>query len=156
MTSATTWMSLRELSPRQHVLGLLDQRLLVRGTPPQGVELNPLLLDINLGTHQPMLPQWVHGKRPAQQLHLALRVAAPDKDQPPLGMGLQVQLPAAREGTPQRCRLDTCGGALPMRRHIASRLRLHAGQGVVVEPRPDLGLPQTIEALDGRLKARLS
>jgi hypothetical protein len=64
--------------------------------------VNPLLLDINLGTHQPMLPQRLHGKGLAQQLRLALRVAAPDKDQTPVGMGLQVQLPAAREGPPAR------------------------------------------------------
>ena len=99
-----------------------------------------------------MLPQRLHGKGPAQQVHLALRVAAPDKDQPPLGMGLQVQLPGARERAPQRCRLDACGGALPVRCHVAGRLCLHARQGVVVEPCPDLGLPEPVEALDGRLK----
>ena len=70
----------------------------------------------------------VPAQGPAQKLHLALRVAAPDKDQLPLGMGLQVQLPAAREGTPQRCRLDACGSALPVRCHVAGRLCLHACQ----------------------------
>src|SRR5262245_13421104 len=121
MTSATTWVSLCEPPPRQYVLGLLGQRLLVRSTPTQGVEANLLLLEIDLGAHQPMLPQRLHGKGPAQQLHLALCVAAPEKDQPPLGMGLQIQLPATREGAPPRCCLDACGGALPVRCHVAGR-----------------------------------
>src|SRR5262245_53080076 len=99
MSSATTGMSLGELSPRQQLPGFLGEARLVRRTPRKGVEVKPLLLKIDLGTHQPMLPQRLHGKGPAQQLHLALRVAAPDKDQLPLRMGLQVQLPAAREGT---------------------------------------------------------
>src|SRR6516225_5180058 len=131
MTSATTWMSLRELSPRQHVLGLLDQRLLVRRTPPQGVEPNPLPRQIHFRPHQTMLPQWVHGKGAAQQLHFALRIATSYKDQPPLRMGLQVRLPAAREGTTYRCRLDPCRCTLPVRRHIAGRLRLYPYQGLV-------------------------
>src|SRR5215831_406895 len=148
MTSATTRRSLRKLSARQAVVDLLDQRLLIRSAATQGVEANALGCQIHLGSNQTVLPPPFHSKRPTQQLHLSVRVAAAQEDQPPLRMCLQVQLPALRKAPPLRCGLDARGGTLPMRGHIACRLGPQALHGLVMEPRPDLGLPEAIEPLD--------
>src|SRR5262249_24702327 len=75
MTSATTWESLRELPARQHVVGFLDQRLLVRSTAPQGAETDATPLQIHLRPYQAMLPQRIHRKAAPQQLHLPALVA---------------------------------------------------------------------------------
>src|SRR5215468_639705 len=152
MTSATTRRSLTEWSARQRVTGLLDHRLLVRSAAAQSVAADTALCKIHIGTDQAMLPQRIHGQGPAQQLHLALPVATPQEDQSPLRVGLQVQTPTPREGTAPRRRLDPRGRTVPMGRHIPGRLRLQRLQGRVLEARPDLGLPQAVEALDGRLE----
>src|SRR5262249_60427855 len=102
MTSATTWESLRELPARQHVVGFLDQRLLVRSTAPQGVETDAAPLQIHLRPYQAMLPQRVHRKGAPQQLHLPTLVAPPQKEQTPLRMSLQVQPPPKGQGTSRR------------------------------------------------------
>src|SRR5215471_20980077 len=121
MTSATTWESLRELPARQHVVGLLDQRLLVRSAAPQGVETDATTLQIHLRPYQAMLPQRVHRKGAPQQLHLPALVAPPQKDQTPLRMGLQVQPPATGKGTPRRSGFDACRAALPVCGHVPGR-----------------------------------
>src|SRR5262249_60447188 len=106
MTSARTRKSLTERPPWQHIGCLVDQGLLVRCPPAQGVEADALRLEVHLGSDQTMLPQGVHGERPAQQLHLPLRVAPPQEDQPSLRVRLQVQTPAWRERAPGRRALD--------------------------------------------------
>src|SRR5437879_3856869 len=106
MTSATTRRSLGKLSARQHVVHLLHQWLLIRSAATQGVEANALGRQIHLSSNQTVLPQTVHGKRPTQQLHLSVRIATAQEDQPPLRMRLQVQLPALRKAPPLRCALD--------------------------------------------------
>src|SRR6478672_6217328 len=121
MTSASTWKSLTEWSPRQHIACLVDQRLLVWCPATQGVEADALRLEVHLGPDQAMLPQRVHGKAPAQQLHLPLSIAAAQEDQPPLRVGLQVQTPVGWEGPTCRCRLDPRRRSLPMGGHIAGR-----------------------------------
>src|SRR5215216_7645803 len=121
MTSASTWRSLTERSPRQHIGCLVDQWLLIRCPAAQGVEADAPRFEVHLGPDQAMLPQGVYGEGPAQQLYLPLRVAAPQEDQPPLGVSLQVQTPARREGATEWCRLDPCGRTLPVRDHIAGR-----------------------------------
>src|SRR5215831_20689289 len=98
MTRASTGKSLTERPPRRHIGRLVDHGLLLRCPPAQGVEADPLRLEVYLGPDQALLPQGVHGESPAQQLHLALRVAPPQEDQPSLRVGLQVQTPARREG----------------------------------------------------------
>ena len=97
MTSATTWKSLTEPPPWQHIGCLLDQWLLVRCPATQGVETDAPCLEVHLGPDQAMLPQRVYREGPAQQLHFPLPVAAPQKDQPPLRVRLQVQTPASGE-----------------------------------------------------------
>src|SRR5262245_47717731 len=113
MTSASTRKSLPERPPWQHIGGLVDQGLLVRCPPAQGVETDALDLEVHLGSDQAMLPQGIHSERPAQQLHLPLCVAPPQEDQPSLWVSLQIQMPARREGAPCRCRLDPRGRPLP-------------------------------------------
>jgi hypothetical protein len=70
-------------------------------------------------------------------------------------MGLQIQLPATRKATSCRRRLDPCRLALAVCGHETGRLHLQPWQGVMMKPRPDLGLPETVEAFDGRLEPRL-
>src|SRR5215813_5294542 len=138
MTSATTWKSLAERPPRQHIRRLVDQRLLLRCPAAQRVNAEASRLEVHLGSDQTMLPKRVHGEAPAQQLHLPLRVAASQEDQLPLRVRLQVQTPARREGTTPGCRLDPRRCTLPMGGHIAGRLRLQSFQGRVLEAGPDL------------------
>src|SRR6516225_7126031 len=138
MTSATTWESLRELPARRHVAGFLDQRLLVRGTAAQGVEADATPLQIHLRPYQAMLPQRVHRKGAPQQPHLPTLVAPSQKDQ-----------------TPRRSGFDACRAALPVRDHVAGRLRLYPVQGLMMKPRPDLGLPLAVEAFDRCLETHL-
>src|SRR5580693_6856493 len=121
MTSATTWKSLTEPPPRQRIGCLFDQWLLVRCPATQGVEADAPRLEVHLGPDQAMLPERVHREAPTQQLHLSLRVAAAQEDQPPLRVSLQVQAPVCREGVTRRCRLDPRRRPLPMGGHIAGR-----------------------------------
>src|SRR5262249_55246797 len=106
MTSATTRKSLAERPPRQHIGSLVSQRVLVRCPAAQGVEPDAPRLEVHLPPDQAMLPERAHGEGPAEQLHLPLGVAAPQEDQPPLRVRLQVQMPVLREGTAPGCRLD--------------------------------------------------
>src|SRR4029077_3310492 len=98
MTSATTRKSLAERPARQHVAHLVDPWLLIGSPAAQGVKPDPPRLEVHLRADQAMLPQRIHGKGPAQQLHLPLSVATPQEDQLPLRVSLQVQLPTPREG----------------------------------------------------------
>src|SRR4029450_1928181 len=52
MTSATTWKSLTERSPRQHIGCLVDQGLLVRCPATQGVESDTSRLEVHFGPDQ--------------------------------------------------------------------------------------------------------
>src|SRR5262249_14397094 len=113
-------------------------------------------LEVYLRTHQPMLPQRFYHPDTTQQMNLPLPVAATQKDQPPLGVSLQVQTPAPWERpTPRGCFNPRCRTP-PMGRHITGRLRLQPLQRGVLKPRPHFGLPQAVEALDGSLEARLA
>src|SRR5262249_60188666 len=117
MTSATTRKSLAERPPRQHIGSLVSQRLLVRCPAAQGVEPDAPRLEVHLPPDQAMLPEPVHGEGPAQQLHLPLGVAAPQEDQPPVRVRLQVQTQLRREGEATESRL------LPWRPTAATRGR---------------------------------
>jgi hypothetical protein len=103
-----------------------------------------------------MLPQRVYQEDTTQQLNFPLPIATTQEHQPPSRVRLQVQMPVLRQGTTLGCCFDSRSPTLPMDCHIAGRLGLQPRQQGVLEPRPHFGLPQSVEALDGRLEARLS
>src|SRR5512135_2322060 len=150
MASDSNSRSLLEPPARQFIRDLAKEWLMGWLPPSQREEADVARVEINLGTDQPVRPRHIDLEAVAQHLHGPLLAGAPQEDDPAAGMGLQVQPPTRGEGTTPRSRLDPRGRTQAAGGDELARLGLQTLQGLVGEPGPDLGLPTTVEVLDGR------
>ncbi len=74
----------------QRVGDLAQLRLMLRLAASQGEEADLVRIEIDLGSDQAVRPQRFDLEVMAQQLDAALRVGAPQEDEPTLRPGLQV------------------------------------------------------------------
>src|SRR5947207_330179 len=123
---------------------------------PQGEEADLVLIQIHFTTNQAVGPDLAEWPDLAQQGHLAVAVASPQVDQPAPRPLLQVEPPVHGEGTAVRSGLDPRRPLLAQGSDIPLGMALQARQVVVLEARPDLGLPPAVVALDHGLEARLT
>jgi hypothetical protein len=128
----------------QHKRGGPQERLLTRFPSAQGVEGDEAGIQVHLTSHQAMGPERIHGERVSQQLDHV----------PPQG-ARKVLPPPCGKRPPGWGRFDAGPGSPVVGGEIARRPALEIGEGVVMEPLPDLHLPLGIEPFDGGLKARL-
>src|SRR5512135_2437284 len=155
MASDSNSRSLLKSPAGQRVGDLAQQRLIVRLAASQGEEADPVRIEIDLSSDQAVRPQRIDLEAMTQHLDAALRVGAPQEDEPTLRPGLQVQPPVLGEGTPRWGRLDPRRGTQAARGHELPRLLTQALERVMDEAGPDLRLPAAIVVLDGCLEAGL-
>src|SRR6266498_4322784 len=159
LTSANTSRTERsvlEAAVGQPIVHFEDLRLTGRLLAAQGEEADLVLVQIDLTTDQAVGPHLPERPGLPQYGHLAVGGASPQVDQPATGPLLQVELPANGEGTPVRAGLDPRRPLLAQGSDIPLGMALQARQVVVLEARPDLGLPPAVVALDHGLEASLT
>ena len=83
--------------PRESIVGCLEQRLPVRFAASESVEADDILVQIDIGSDQPMRPGGIDGEVPSQQSRLATVVGASQEDHLSVEFGLEVELPVVRE-----------------------------------------------------------
>src|SRR5437667_3973876 len=138
------------------VVASSQQRLRGRFSPPEGVERNPVRIQIDLGSNQAVGPVQIHQEGTPHEVHLTLLRGPTQKDHTPVERSLEVGLPSGRKRTSRRSCFHPLGGALVAGGDVACRLRLQSSQRIVMKACPDLGLPAAVEILHGSLKPRLT
>src|SRR5262249_51993779 len=158
LTSANrsrTGRSVLEAAVGQPIGYFQDLWLASRLPPPQAEEADLILVRIDLGADQPVGPDLRQRPGPAEQGNLALPVAPPEVNAPPGRPLARLELPPRREGPPAGRRFGPGGPAPPQRLHVSQGPPLRRAQVLVLEARPDAGLPPAVVALDHGLEAHL-
>ena len=119
------------------------------------VEADGLIAEIDLTANQTMRPQWIDLKGMTKQADRAGFGGATYEDHHSLGVNLEIGLPGEKQGTALGRTINPCRSALAVGPDVAAGLRLKAGQGIMVEATPHLGLPTAVEVFDGSLEAGL-
>lgn len=134
-------------------MNFVEQRLIVGCSSSQSEELDALQIQVDFRADQSMDPVVVHEESVSQDFQRAVAVGASEKDDFPRGLGLQVQTPVVRDWSSGRSRLDADGAAFSGSGDVSPGALLEVVQTGVLEPIPDLGLPASVEAFDGRLES---
>lgn len=87
---------------REYIFESFDQGLVVRRAPTQPVTADLIRLQVHLGAHPAVHPQWVHRPTMSQHLDRALVIRAAQVNEGAVGTALQIQLPAFRKRSPTR------------------------------------------------------
>src|SRR5712692_522697 len=148
-------MSSFEALPRVDVAYLSEQPLFGRSVPPEAVETHQGGIEVHLGADEAVRPGAIDAPPMPQELDRPEVGRAPEEDHAPSWPGLEIPPPQRGKRTARGCGLDAGGPPRPERRHVARGAGLEHRERAVMEPRPDLGLPPAIVALDRRLKASL-
>lgn len=130
----------------------MQERLVIRRPSTKRMEADGPGAEIHLAAHQPVRPAGVYREGPAEQAHRARLRGASDEDDHPVRWSLQIGLPRVGEETAGRRGLNAAGGARAVRADIALGALLEGAERIVMEARPDLGLPAAVEAFDGGLE----
>src|SRR4051794_24605428 len=141
LTSANTsrtGRSVLEAAVGQPIVRFQDLRLALRVLAPQGEEADLVRVQIDLTTNQAVGPDLAQRPGLPQHGDLALGVASPQVDQPARGPLLQLELPAAREGTPVRGGLGPGRPLLEQGSDVPLGMPLQVFQVLVLKAGPDL------------------
>ena len=93
MTSASTSMSVSDVSGWQFISHLSKQRLMVRLSSAQCIEANHLVCDVYFTPYQPMNPRSVYFELTAKDADDSFIVGAANVDNTPAELCLRVELP---------------------------------------------------------------
>ena len=110
---------------------------------------------IGFAADQAMRPQRDYVERAAKQGAGSAFAGTAPEDHLPMERSIGIEVPRRREGVPFRRALSALSAAPPMGFDMLCRVGLQRRERLVMEPRPDLGLPAAVEALDGSLEAHL-
>lgn len=155
MTSDRGSRSLLESPCREGVWHRPQQRLTRRLATPQSVKTDRVGIQIDVGADQAMQPVLVDEKGSAQQRDPSAGIGAAKKDDHSGGGLLEVQSPPSGKASSWKCRVDAWRTAMPEGGDVSRRPLGERAKRVMLEAGPDLRLPLTIEALDGRLETGL-
>jgi len=126
--------------------------LQIRLSASESVESHRLGGKINFDPNQAMGPEFIHIDSMTQKVYIFRLGSTTQINEAPLRRLLQIQGPALGERPSLRGGLNPQRQAPPTGRHEARRAFLQLGQGVMLEARPDLGLPPAILVLDHGLE----
>src|SRR3990172_1238946 len=155
MASVTGSRSLRKVSSGKRVFDFFQERLGGWIASSQGTEADGFPIQVDHGTNQTVQPIPIDGKGMSEHVDTALVVGTSQIDDRSRGMFLQVKTPTFWKGTPSRRRLGTGRATLPGSDNVLGGTAGQPAKRMMFEPRPDLRLPETVEAFDGRLKTGL-
>src|SRR3989304_3005387 len=96
-----------------------EQGVLVRFTTAQGVEMDRALGEVDLHSHQPLIPDRRGHELVAQEVHRALLSGVAEVDHLAAEGSLQVELPASGKTTSRRGAGDTFGVPIATGRGVA-------------------------------------
>ena len=125
-------------------------------TSSEGVEADEVGIQVDLTSDKSVCPEWIEREAVTEQVERAGLIGATQKDDLAVGMERQIWLPCIREGRSRRGGFDSKGGTGAACLDKLGGLDLEGEQRVVLEARPDLGLPAAVIAFDGGLEARLA
>ena len=153
MTSVTTSRSVFERLSWKSVWYLFQEWLIGRFASSEGEEANLVCSQIDLGADEAVQPVPIDEEGMSQDADVSLVVGTADVDDGASWLFLQVESPTFGKWPAWRRRLDTSGVALPSGGDVSGGSGFQASKRAVLESRPDLGLPTSVEALDGCLEA---
>jgi hypothetical protein len=132
------------------------QRLAARIFASECKEADGVVLQIDFAACKAMLPMLGHLEAGSQQMHAIGFVSSAQKDHGAAGLGTQIKSQASGIGPSRRGTVTPLHAAGTVARGIASRDCFQVRQIEELITLPHFGLPQSIKALDGILKARLA
>jgi hypothetical protein len=130
--------------------------LIRRVTAPQGKETDVSIVEVYLGTNEAMGPVRSDEEQMTEKRGKAMVVGATKEDDHSGRTCLQIKLSEQGKRKARGAALGTRCVANSIRSEPSIRALLKVVEGRMLEASPDLGLPATVETLDGILKARLT
>ncbi len=130
---------------RKYIFESFDEWLFARRVPAQPVAADLIGLQIHLGAHQAVNPQWVHFPAMTEHPDRSGVIRAAQVNDRSTGTLLQIQLPPLWKRTACGCLIITRGTALLVGHHKPVAGGLEGGGAGVRETMPDLLLPQMVE-----------
>src|SRR3972149_1406486 len=155
MTSINTSRSLVEQSSWKGVGDLFQERLVGGIASSQGKEAYDVVVQIDLCPHQAVQPMPIDKQWVSQQADAACIVRASQKDNLAAKGLFEVHPPPFGKAATWRCGIDASGHALPGGGDELCGTAGQTADRVMFETCPDLGLPASVETLDGSLKTGL-
>lgn len=129
----------------------VKERLLGGGTAPQGKAADAVMIKVDFAAHQAMEPVLAYGKVLAEQVHVAVLVGAANEDHLSAKRRMQVDLKVLGHRSARRGRFGSLATTSSVRGDGGIRTCLQFAHTAHAVALPDLGLPQTVEALDAVL-----
>jgi hypothetical protein len=137
-------------------MDLVKQRLLCWISSSESKEMDFAISEIHLAPNQPVCPRRIDTKGMPEQAHGSSVVGASEINQLAASQRrLFFPAPLWRKATAQGSCFDTNSRAKAMGLDVAGRSELQITERVVMKALPNFGLPASIEALNGGLKAGL-
>ena len=155
MTSATASGSVCEATSGKTVRDLAKEWLVVWSPATSRIETDTPGVEIDFGANETMRPPRIDVKRFTQHRDRAVVGRAAQKDHGATWRGLQIELPRRGTWVPARRVLQALAAPLPAGCHIPVRPFAKGCVGGVVKAAPHLGLPASVEILQGCLKRGL-
>lgn len=134
-------------------MSCVEDRLILRSSSTEGVELDQLSLDVEFGSDESVCPVGVDEVAMSEDFGMSRAVGSAEEDDGPLRWSLQVERPVFWKRQARRSGVDSWGMAFVTGLDVSAGALNEVSEPKVLEAVPDLGLPASIEAFDGRLKA---
>ena len=125
-------------------------------TSSEGVEADEVGVQVDLTSDESVRPKRIEREVVTEEIERAGLIGAAQEDDLAAGMERQIRLPRLREGRSWRGSVDSKSSTGTAGLDVLGGLDLEGEQRVVLEARPDLGLPAAVIAFDGGLEARLA
>ncbi len=122
----------------------------------EGIKADEVGVQIDFASDEAVRPERIEREAMTEQVNRAVLVCAAQEDDLAAGMEREIWLPCLGEGCSSWSSFDTQCGAGTAGLDVFGGLDLEGKQGVVLEARPDFGLPAAVVALDGSLEAGLT
>jgi len=122
----------------------------------EGVEADEFGVQIDLASDESVSPERIEREVVAEQVEGAVWVGATQEDDLATRVEREIWLPCFGKGCSWRGSFDSESRTNAAGLDVFGRLDLECKQGVMLEARPDFGLPAAVVALDGSLEAGLT
>jgi hypothetical protein len=132
----------------------VKERLVVMLSASEGEELDAVVIEVDFCADQPMWPLATDGVRVSQDGGLAAVGSAPDEEDLSSQRSLKIEFPVTGKRTTGRRLADADRSTLTQCRQVVVGSLPQSRHAGMFEALPDLGLPESVEALDSGLESR--
>jgi hypothetical protein len=120
----------------------------------EGEEMDAIVIEVDFCADQPMWPLATDGVRVSENGDMSAVGRTADKKDTSSEWGLKIEFPVRGKRATWRSLADADRSTLTQRREVVVGSLPQSRQAGMFEALPDLGLPQSVEALDSGLESR--